>query len=512
MVKEGAIAATLTSLMILLFLGSWRSTVIIALSIPLAILFSVAALSAAGETLNIMTLGGLALAVGILVDDATVTIENINYHLELGKPVRQAILDGAEQIVGPAFVSLLCICIAFVPMFFLPGISGFLFAPMAEAVVFAMIGSFILSRTLVPTMANYLLRDHGGAHGVAVSGSHDAMSGRPASRNPLRQFQHGFEQRFEGIRRYYVGLLEYALVNRPRFLGGFAVVVLLSFLLVPLLGRNFFPSVDSGAISMHVRAPVGTRIEETAALFDHIEDRIRQVIPPDQIVSIVDNIGLPVSGINRAYSNTGGVGPQDGDILVTLVADHRPTPAYVARLREALPQSFPGSVFSFLPADIVSQILNFGAPAPIDLQVAGPDTGRRRSLCPQAGGRDGPHRRHRRRPRPAVVDLSAAQLRCRSDAGRPRRHHRARRYQQPVGQSRRQLPERAGLLAQPEERCVVPDRRADAAVPDRFGRADEQHPGHRQPPGQLPDSRWPRLNQAGPERRGDLALRHSAGV
>ena len=373
-VKEGAIAATLTSLMILLFLGSWRSTVIIALSIPLAILFSVAALSAAGETLNIMTLGGLALAVGILVDDATVTIENINYHLELGKPVRAAILDGAEQIVGPAFVSLLCICIAFVPMFFLPGVSGFLFAPMAKAVVFAMIGSFVLSRTLVPTMANYLLRDHGGPHGVEVFASHDAMSGRPASRNPLRQFQHGFEQRFEGIRRYYVTLLEYALVNRPRFLGGFAVVVLLSFLLVPMLGRNFFPAVDSGAISLHVRAPVGTRIEETAALFDHIEDRIRQIIPPDQIVSIVDNIGLPVSGTNRAYSNTGGVGPQDGDILVTLVADHRPTPAFVARLREVLPTSFPGSTFSFLPADIVSQILNFGAPAPIDLQVAGPDT------------------------------------------------------------------------------------------------------------------------------------------
>ncbi len=217
-VKEGAIAATLTSLMILLFLGSWRSTVIIALSIPLAILFSVAALAAAGQTLNIMTLGGLALAVGILVDDATVTIENINYHLELGKPVRQAILDGAEQIVGPAFVSLLCICIAFVPMFFLPGVSGFLFAPLAEAVVFAMIGSFVLSRTLVPTMANYLLRTQVGGHGAEVSEKHDAMAGRPASRNPLRRFQHGFEMRFESIRRYYVGVLEYALGNRPVFL------------------------------------------------------------------------------------------------------------------------------------------------------------------------------------------------------------------------------------------------------------------------------------------------------
>ena len=373
-VKEGAIAATLTSLMILLFLGSWRSTVIIALSIPLAILFSVAALSAAGETLNIMTLGGLALAVGILVDDATVTIENINYHLELGEPVRVAILDGAEQIVGPAFVSLLCICIAFVPMFFLPGVSGFLFAPMAEAVVFAMIGSFVLSRTLVPTMANFLLRDHGSAHGVEVSGSHDAMQGRPGSRNPLRRFQHAFELRFESVRRYYVALLEYALANRPRFLLGFTAVVLLSFLLVPMLGRNFFPAVDSGAISLHVRAPVGTRIEETAAQFDHIENRIRQVVPPDQLVSIVDNIGLPVSGINRAYSNTGGVGPQDGDILITLGEGHAPTAGYVRQLRQALPHAFPGSTFSFLPADIVSQILNFGAPAPIDVQVAGPDT------------------------------------------------------------------------------------------------------------------------------------------
>ena len=372
-VKEGAIAATLTSLMILLFLGSWRSTVIIALSIPLAILFSVAALSAAGQTLNIMTLGGLALAVGILVDDATVTIENINYHLELGKPVRQAILDGAEQIVGPAFVSLLCICIAFVPMFFLPGVSGFLFAPLAEAVVFAMIGSFVLSRTLVPTMANYLLRTQVGGHGAEVSQTHDAMAGRPASHNPLRRFQHSFERRFERVRAYYVGVLEYALGNRPVFLTSFAAIVLLSFLLVPMLGRNFFPAVDSGAITLHVRAPIGTRIEETAALFDHVENRIRQVIPPDQIVSIVDNIGMSVSGINQAYSNTGGIGPQDGDIFVALTADHQPTADYVTQLRRALPQSFPGTDFAFLPADIVSQILNFGAPAPIDLQVAGPD-------------------------------------------------------------------------------------------------------------------------------------------
>ena len=371
--REGAIAAALTSLMILLFLGSWRSTVIIAASIPLAILAAIAALSAAGETLNIMTLGGLALAVGILVDDATVTIENINWHLEQGKPVRQAILDGAEQIVQPAFVSLLCICIAFFPMFFLPGVAGFLFAPMAKAVVFAMIASFVLSRTLVPAMGNYLLRDHASEHTVEVMVSHDAGAGRPNTRNPFRRFQRGFEARFERVRDYYVSVLAFALDRRRVFVPAFLAVVLLSFALIPLLGRNFFPTVDSGQINLHVRAPVGTRIEETAALFDHIEDRIRQVVPADQLVSIVDNIGLPVSGINSAYANTGGIGPQDGDIIVTLTADHRPTAAYVKALRQALPDAFPGSTFSFLPADMVSQILNFGAPAPIDVQVAGGD-------------------------------------------------------------------------------------------------------------------------------------------
>jgi multidrug efflux pump subunit AcrB len=372
-VREGIIAAALTSLMILIFLGSWRSTVIIAASIPLAVLAAVAALSAVGETLNIMTLGGLALAVGILVDDATVTIENINWHLEQGKPVRQSILDGAEQIVGPAFVSLLCICIAFVPMFFLPGVAGFLFAPMAKAVVFAMIASFILSRTLVPTMGNYLLRDHATEHTAEIMASHDAGAGRPQTRNPFRRFQHGFERRFEKTRLYYASVLAFALARRTWFVPIFLGLMLLSLALIPALGRNFFPTVDSGQINLHVRAPVGTRIEETAALFDHIEQRIREVVPPDQLVSIVDNIGLPVSGINRAYSNTGGVGPQDGDILVTLSKDHAPTAKYVRALRSALPEAFPGSTFSFLPADIISQILNFGAPAPIDVQVAGPD-------------------------------------------------------------------------------------------------------------------------------------------
>jgi multidrug efflux pump subunit AcrB len=372
-VKEGVIAASLTSLMILLFLGSWRSTVIIATSIPLAILCSVTALSLAGQTLNIMTLGGLALAVGILVDDATVTIENINWHLEQGKPVEQSIMDGAHQIVTPAFVSLLCICIVFVPMFFLGGIAGYLFVPMAEAVVFAMIASFCLSRTLVPTMAKYLLKPHV-AHEAAQDWAHESHGGAPRrSRNPLVRFQHGFERQFTKVREAYRQLLAAALFHRKPFIAVFMVVVLLSFGLAPFLGRNFFPSVDSGAISLHVRAPVGTRVEQTAARFDHIEQTIRQVIPPDELETIVDNIGLPISGTNLAYNNTGTIGPQDGDVLISLKEGHHPTAGYVKTLREVLPRDYPGVTFSFLPADIISQILNFGAPAPLDVQVAGPN-------------------------------------------------------------------------------------------------------------------------------------------
>ncbi|WBO20790.1 efflux RND transporter permease subunit [Sphingomonas abietis] len=361
-IKEGVIAAALTSVMILLFLGSWRSTVIIAISIPLAILFAIIFLGVTGNTLNIMTLGGLSLAVGILVDDATVTIENINYHLEQGKGVVQAILDGAAQIVTPAFVSLLCICIVFVPMFFLPGVAGFLFVPLALAVVFAMIGSFILSRTLVPTLAMFLLKPHTDEHREGT---------RPASRNPLVTFQRGFEARFERVRRGYSGLLGKALGASKIFTIGFLVVVVLSFLLVPFLGRNFFPTVDSGQITMHVRAPVGSRIEDTAAEFDRIERRIHQIIPGHELVTMVDNIGLPVSGINTTYNNSGTIGPQDGDILITLSEDHKPTADYIRAMREQLPHAFPGTDFAFLPADITSQILNFGAPAPIDIQISG---------------------------------------------------------------------------------------------------------------------------------------------
>src|SRR5215475_8553477 len=357
---EGVIAALLTSVMILLFLGSWRSTVIIAVSIPLSVVGAIIMLSAIGETLNIMTLGGLALAVGILVDDATVTIENINYHLEQGKPVEQSILDGANQIVTPAFVSLLCICIVFVPMFFLTGVARFLFVPMAEAVMFAMIWSFILSRTLVPTMANYLLQAHVHHEGEA-----------PRSRNPLKRFQQGFEARFERIRGGYRGLLALALAHRPTFVIGFLGFVAVSFLLVPFLGRNFFPAVDAGNILMHVRTQIGTRVEETAGQLAEVQKAIKKIIPPQEIETVTDNIGMPISGINMTYNNTGVIGPQDGDVQIKLKEDHRPTAEHVQALRERLPQLFPGMTFAFLPADIVSQILNFGAPAPIDLQVRG---------------------------------------------------------------------------------------------------------------------------------------------
>ena len=362
-IHEGIIAAALTSLMILIFLGSWRSTVIIATSIPLSILGALAILWTLGETLNIMTLGGLALAVGILVDDATVTIENINWHLEQGKEVETSILDGAAQIVTPAFVSLLCICIVFVPMFFLQGVARFLFVPMAEAVMAAMVCSFILSRTLVPTLANYLLRKH----------AHGSPEDKPPTRNPLVKFQRAFERRFERFRRSYRELLMLALAHRAVFVVGFLLFVAGSFALTPFLGRDFFPSVDAGQILMHARTRVGTRVEESANQFAEITKAIRQIIPPEEVATIVDNIGMPVSGINMTYNNTGTIGTADGDIQIKLREGHRPTAEYVKALREELPARFPGVTFSFLPADIISQILNFGAPAPIDLQIRGPN-------------------------------------------------------------------------------------------------------------------------------------------
>jgi multidrug efflux pump subunit AcrB len=360
--KEATIAACLTGMMILIFLGSWRSTVIIAVSIPLAILTSIICLSALGETINIMTLGGLALAVGILVDDATVEIENINRNIAQGKEIEHAILDGAAQIAVPAFVSTLAICIVFVPMFFLSGVARYLFVPLAEAVVFAMLASYLLSRTLVPTMAKYLLRGH----------EQEAGHLPTQSRNPLVRLQIRFEKAFERFRESYHGMLERCLHHRKVFLLGFVAVCALSLiLLVPFLGQDFFPSVDAGQFKLHLRARTGTRIEETARLCDLVEHSIREQIPPDEISSIIDNIGVPYSGINLSYSNSAPVGPGDADILVSLATEHGPTDKYVHDLRLKLAQEFPGVTFAFLPADIVSQILNFGLPAAIDIQVVG---------------------------------------------------------------------------------------------------------------------------------------------
>jgi multidrug efflux pump subunit AcrB len=361
--REAVIAATLTALMILLFLGSWRSTLIIAVSIPLSILASIICLSALGETINIMTLGGLALAVGILVDDATVTIENINWHLEHGEDVEAAILNGAHEIAVPAFVSTLAICIVFVPMFMLVGIARYLFVPLAEAVVFAMLASYLLSRTLVPTLAKYWLQPH------------DAQA---LPRGAPQRLQRRFEQWFTEVRKGYHALLERALASGSRFalpfLAAMAATALLAFPLgryLPGLGQDFFPSVDAGQIKLHLRGATGIRIDETATLCDRVEATIRELIPAHEITTIVDNIGVPYSGINLAYSTSAPVGPGDADIFVNLTPDHRPTAGYVRTLRDKLTALYPSTSFAFLPADIVSQILNFGLPAPLDVQVAG---------------------------------------------------------------------------------------------------------------------------------------------
>ena len=362
--KEAIIAACLTGFMILVFLGNWRSTIIIAVSIPLSILTSIIVLSALGETINIMTLGGLALAVGILVDDATVEIENINRNIAQGKEIQQAILDGAQQIAVPAFVSTLAICIVFVPMFFLTGVARYLFVPLAEAVVFAMLASYLLSRTLVPTMAKYLLRGH----------EQEASHLPESSRNPLVRMQIRFEKAFERFRDRYRELLESCLHHRRVFLTVFFAVCVISLIfLIPWLGEDFFPHVDSGQFKLHLRARTGTRIEETARLCDLAEHSIRELIPKDEISSVIDNIGLPYSSINLSYSTSAPIGPADADILVTLSEHHHPTADYVHDLRLKLAREFPSVTFAFLPADIVSQILNFGLPAPIDIQVVGRD-------------------------------------------------------------------------------------------------------------------------------------------
>jgi multidrug efflux pump subunit AcrB len=370
-VREAIIAACLTATMILIFLGSWRSTFIIAVSIPLSILCSLVLLDALHETINIMTLGGMALAVGILVDDATVAIENINRYLETGRELEQAILEGSAQIATPAFVSTLAICIVFVPMFFLNGVARYLFVPMAEAVVFAMLASYFLSRTLVPTMAKYLLKEHDDAE----------TARKQASRNPFTRFQLGFERGFDRFRHGYLRLLTLCIDHSGIFLILFLAFAVTSLGLAPWLGQDFFPSVDSGQFTIHLRAHTGTRIEETAALCDHVEATIRREIPANELVTILDNIGLPYSALNLSYSTSAPVGPSDADIQVQLSRKHHRSEEYIERLRAVLAREYPGVTFYVVPVDIVTQILNFGLAAPIDIQIVGPNLYANRALA-----------------------------------------------------------------------------------------------------------------------------------
>jgi multidrug efflux pump subunit AcrB len=374
-VREGITAAALTAVMILLFLGSWRSTLIIALSIPLSVLSSVAILSVLGETINLMTLGGLALAVGILVDDATVAIENIHRHMVSGKPLDDAILEGAQEIALPAFVSTLCICIVFVPMFFLSGVAHYLFVPLAEAVVFAMLASYIISRTLVPTLVMWFYRN------VQLHGEHEDDSHAPVWFRPFIRVQRAFENGFDKFRDGYQALLATCLEHRAPFALIFLALCIGSWLLVGQLGEDFFPSVDAGQFLLHVRAPTGTRMEETIRLTSRIDAAIRREVPAADIHGIMDNIGIPNSSINLSYNTSGVIGAGDADILVSLNRGHAPTEDYIRRLRLVLNRDFPGNLFYFLPADIVSQTLNFGLPAPFDIQIVGLDQTKNRAIA-----------------------------------------------------------------------------------------------------------------------------------
>jgi CzcA family heavy metal efflux pump len=388
-VREAAIAAALTAVMILIFLGDWRPTIVISFSIPLSIFVSIIMLGAIGETINIMTLGGLALAVGILVDDATVEIENIERNLGMGKEMKQAILDGAQQIAVPAFVSTLSICIVFVPMFFLAGVAKFLFVPLAEAVSFAMLASYLLSRTLIPTLVMYIMRGH----------EHRAE----APKSALGRFQRGFERKFEDFRRNYEQLLETTLEHRGAFVACFLAFCLLSLGLFVFLGQDFFPQVDAGLLRLHVRARPGLRVEETARLCDQIEAVLREAIPKNELQTVLDNIGLPNSGINQSYSSNGTIGTSDVEILIGLDPEHHhPTAGYIRNLREVLPRRFPGVEFFFQPADIVTQILNFGLPAPIDVQIVGTDMGTSYLLAQQIA--------NKMRHIPGAADVHVQQL------------------------------------------------------------------------------------------------------
>ena len=421
-VREGAIAACLTGLMILVFLGSWRSTLIIAVSIPLSVLTSLTVLSALGQTINIMTLGGLALAVGILVDDATVEVENINRNLDQGKEIIQAILDGASQIAVPALVSTLAICIVFVPMFLLTGVARYLFVPLAEAVVFAMLASYLLSRTLVPTMARYLLIEQT---------EEERRERTERSRNPFVRMQAKFEKGFERFRDRYHRLLESAVRHRKVFVVCFLAACVLSFALVPLVGEDFFPSVDSGEFILHLRAPTGTRIEDTAALCDRVEAEIRKEIPSTELSAILDNIGLPYSNLNLSYSTSAPIGPGDADIQVELTRDHHPTEQYVRALRKNLGRDFPGITFYQLPVDIVTQILNFGLPGADRRQDRGPQLGRKPLFRRKPDEPPEVHSRHGGLANSAALQLSQAALGSGPHEGGSSRLYAARRRAEP---------------------------------------------------------------------------------
>jgi multidrug efflux pump subunit AcrB len=464
-IHEAILAGCLTALMILLFLGSWRSTLIIAVTIPLAILTSIIALFALGETINIMTLGGLALAVGILVDDATVAIENISQHLEQDKALDQAILDGAQQIAIPTFVSTLAICIVFVPMFLLTGVARYLFVPLAEAVVFAMLASYVFSRTLVPTLAKYLLRAGVLEHGHP----------KP-SRNPFTRFHRAFERGFSGIRDNYHGFLERCMRHQKFFMLVFLAACIASGGLLPFVGRDFFPTVDAGQFKLHVRAKTGTRIEEMARLCDLVESEIRETIPASEIATIIDNIGLPLSGTNMSYNMSGTLGPADADVQVSLNAGHGPTERYMKELRKRLPEKFPGLTFYFLPADIVSQILNFGLPAPIDVQVVGRNIEGQPRLYDglvskaEAGGWP------RRSAGAATVRPAQTGHQRGSDARATGRFLAERCRLEPADRTLGQLPDQPVLLAESEERRELQHHHADTAVQRRFPGSAGEHP------------------------------------
>ncbi len=476
-VKEAAIAATLTALMILLFLGSWRSTIIVAISIPLSILTSLIVMKFLGQTLNTMTLGGLGLAVGILVDDATVEIENIHRNLGMGKDIEPAILDGAAQIAVPAFVSTLAICIVFVPVVFLSGAAKSLFTPLGMAVVFAMMASYLLSRTLVPTMVKFLLASEVDMYQDHETGHHDMV---PLHANWIWRTHFRFNKRFEQIRERYSTLLHWTLTNYRFTLGCFLIFAALTACLVPFIGEDFFPQVDAGTFRLHVRAPAGTRIEETERIFGQVEDTIREVIPPKDMGLMLDDIGIPNGSFNLAFGDGSLTDVQDGEILVSLNEGHRPTAMYRAKLREVLRQKYPDCVFYFQASDIVNQILNFGLPAPIDIQVSGRRKELRRKL--RAGAADPPEGHcdpGRGRCACEPGDLCTGVVcergpRARADAGA----QRSQRRQQHALLACRQRPGLTELLVEPAERRELHRGGADAAVQDQQRRRAECHSHH----------------------------------